>query len=234
MSKELKKISVLTYSGQLFQLLTSTSNQKSKFRVTPEPSLITSSFTKKILDERCLYGFLTKRYKVYWWPVLWEKSDGRPQKNLVGNLVCKKNRCKAQSNSRRSISVGRFWHFQFFAKLIKISHIKKEHRANNNLDLIICHNIYFRHYSTNGEKHFLIKMQRPKFSYFFLHSICEKEKIQKFAIVNISKKETDTRFRSVFCLLCGIHTIDLNAMGSRWSTVYYQQGREPFQPLLFM
>ena len=51
----------------------------------------------------------------------------------------KKNRCKAQSNSRRSISVGRFWHFQFFEKLIKklVTHIKKEHRANNNLDLII-------------------------------------------------------------------------------------------------
>ena len=71
------------------------------------------------------------------------------------------------------------------------------------------------------------------FLFIFLHFICEK-KIQKFASVNISKKETDTRFRSVFCLLCGIHTIDLNAMGSRWSTVYYQQGREPFQPLLFM
>ena len=57
----------------------------------------------------------------------------------------------------------------------KTSHIEKEHCANNNLDLIICHNIYFRHYSTNGEKHFLIKMQKPKFSYFFLHSICEQK-----------------------------------------------------------
>ena len=104
MSKELKKISVLTYSGQLFQLLTSTSNQKSKFRVTPEPSLITSSFTKKILDERCLYGFLTKRYKVYWWPVLWEKSDGRPQKNLVGNLVCKKIAAKLKATVEEALA----------------------------------------------------------------------------------------------------------------------------------